>query len=90
MKCFSKLFIISLIFLLLLSAKALQGRDLSTIYNSISEPLVQAPDTLAEADLVGILLPEIHVSGTPHKPLSKTERYAYWRRVRDVKKVLPS
>lgn len=89
MKCFSKLFTISLIPFLLLSAKALRGSDLSPIYSAIGESLVQAPDTLAEEDLVGILLPEIHVSGTPHKPLSKSERYAYWRRVRDVKKVLP-
>ncbi|WP_238296592.1 hypothetical protein [Porphyromonas uenonis] len=90
MKCFSKLFTISLIPFLLLSAKALRGSDFSPIYSAIGEPLVQAPDTLAEEDLVGILLPEIHVSGTPHKPLSKSERYATGDAYETLRRSYPS
>lgn len=89
MKYFSKIFICSLSLLSLLSAKGLKGADVPPIYSDMSELFMQAPDTLAEEDIVSILLPEVRVSGTPHKPLTKSERYAYWRRVRDVKKVLP-
>lgn len=89
MKYLSKLFLISQLPLILLSAKSLKGADVSPIYSNMVESFVQAPDTLSEEDIVSILLPEVRVSGTPHKPLTKSERYAYWRRVRDVKKVLP-
>lgn len=89
MKCLTKLSICLLLPLILLSAKSLKGADVSPIYSNMDESFVQAPDTLSEEDIVSILLPEVRVSGTPHKPLTKSERYAYWRRVRDVKKVLP-
>ena len=89
MKCLTKLSICLLLSLILLSAKSLKGADVSPIYSNMDESFVQAPDTLSEEDIVSILLPEVRVSGTPHKPLTKSERYAYWRRVRDVKKVLP-
>ena len=89
MKCLTKLSICLLLPIILLSAKSLKGADVSPIYSNIDESFVQAPDTLSEEDIVSILLPEVRVSGTPHKPLTKSERYAYWRRVRDVKKVLP-
>lgn len=89
MKHLSKLSLIPLILLPLFMPNDLRGKNLSPIYSEIHESFVQAPDTLAEEDVINILLPVVRVSGTPHKPLSKTERYAYWRRVRDVKKVLP-
>ena len=89
MKCLTKLSICLLLPIILLSAKSLKGADVSPIYSNMDESFVQAPDTLSEEDIVSILLPEVRVSGTPHKPLTKSERYAYWRRVRDVKKVLP-
>lgn len=89
MKCLTKLSICLLLPLILLFAKSLKGADVSPIYSNMDESFVQAPDTLSEEDIVSILLPEVRVSGTPHKPLTKSERYAYWRRVRDVKKVLP-
>ncbi len=89
MKCLTKLSICLLLPLILLSAKSLKGADVSPLYSNMDESFVQAPDTLSEEDIVSILLPEVRVSGTPHKPLTKSERYAYWRRVRDVKKVLP-
>ena len=89
MKCLTKLSICLLLSLILLSAKSLKGADVSPLYSNMDESFVQAPDTLSEEDIVSILLPEVRVSGTPHKPLTKSERYAYWRRVRDVKKVLP-
>lgn len=89
MKCLTKLSICLLLPIILLSAKSLKGADVSPIYSNIDESFVQAPDTLSEEDIVSVLLPEVRVSGTPHKPLTKSERYAYWRRVRDVKKVLP-
>lgn len=89
MKCLTKLSICLLLPLILLSAKSLKSADVSPIYSNMDESFVQAPDTLSEEDIVSILLPEVRVSGTPHKPLTKSERYAYWRRVRDVKKVLP-
>ncbi|MFR6434608.1 DUF4294 domain-containing protein [Porphyromonas sp.] len=89
MKCLTKLSICLLLPIILLSAKSLKGADVSPLYSNMDESFVQAPDTLSEEDIVSILLPEVRVSGTPHKPLTKSERYAYWRRVRDVKKVLP-
>ncbi len=89
MKCLTKLSICLLLPIILLSAKSLKSADVSPIYSNMDESFVQAPDTLSEEDIVSILLPEVRVSGTPHKPLTKSERYAYWRRVRDVKKVLP-
>ena len=89
MKYLPKLFICSLLPFLLLSAKGLKGADVWPIYSDVDDTFLQAPDTLAEEDIISILLPEVRVTGTPHRPLSKTERYAYWRRVRDVKKVLP-
>lgn len=89
MKCLTKLSICLLLPLILLSAKSLKGADVSPLYSNMDESFIQAPDTLSEEDIVSILLPEVRVSGTPHKPLTKSERYAYWRRVRDVKKVLP-
>ncbi|MBL6453471.1 MAG: DUF4294 domain-containing protein [Porphyromonas sp.] len=89
MKHLLRLLLPSLVLLLLSSTNALSRTVLSPIRDCTDAPFVQVPDTLSEEDIIGVLLPEIHVSGTPHKPLTKTERYAYWRRVRDVKKVLP-
>lgn len=89
MKHLLRLLLPSLVLLLLSSTNALSRTVLSPTRDCTDAPFVQVPDTLSEEDIIGVLLPEIHVSGTPHKPLSKTERYAYWRRVRDVKKVLP-
>lgn len=89
MKHLLRLLLPSLVLLLLSSTNALSRTVLSPIRDCTDAPFVQVPDTLSEEDIISVLLPEIHVSGTPHKPLTKTERYAYWRRVRDVKKVLP-
>ena len=89
MKYLSKLFICSLLPLILLSAKGLKGANMSPICSDMDELFVQVPDTLSDEDIASIQLPEVRVYGTPHRPLTKTERYAYWRRVRDVKKVLP-
>ena len=89
MKYLSKLFLISLLPLILLTAKGLKAADMSPICSDMDELFVQVPDTLSEEDIASIQLPEVRVFGTPHKPLSKSERYAYWRRLRDVKKVLP-
>ena len=88
MKYLSKLFLISLLPLILLTAKGLKGANMSPICSDMDELFVQVPDTLSEEDIASIQLPEVRVFGTPHKPLSKSERYAYWRRVRDVKKEL--
>lgn len=93
MKCyrFTPFFLCASLLLMSLTAgnraslKAMPASD-----GSLSAPWSQKPDSIAPADdMVEILLPTVRVTGSPHKPLSRSEQYLYWRRVRDVKKVLP-
>jgi len=51
MKYLSKLFFISLLPLILLSAKGLKGANMSPICSDMDELFVQVPDTLSEEDI---------------------------------------
>ena len=89
MKCPHGSFSILLLFIPLFCSKAMECTRDHSLSESFYRTIVQVPDTLIEEDVINILLPTIHISGILHRPLSKSERYVYWRRVRDVKKVLP-
>lgn len=66
-----------------------QNYRTNTKVDSLSESSLVPKEVLSEKDLFDFALPNVTVEATRYKKLTPIEREKYWRRIRDVKKVLP-